>query len=88
MRGDEIYRITGRKDQFGEVEEFICNECRFDKKELSDWTIESPRNIKNASVISQNHYLAAKKPSVILPLENRTVSLDELEKEKLNDKQA
>ena len=86
LRGDEIYRITGRKDQFGEVEEFICNECRFDKKDVSDWTIESPRNIKRASVISQNHYLNAIEPSVILPLENRTESLEEFEKEVKNKK--
>ena len=81
MRGEEIYRVTGRKDQFGELEEFICNECRFDKKDLSDWTLESPRNIKRASVISQNHYLQAKNPTVILPLQNKTVSLEEFEKE-------
>lgn len=85
MRGEEIYRITGRKDQYGEVEEFICNECRFDKKDLADWTIESPRNIKRASVISQNHYLGAKKPSVIIPLENRTVSLEDIGKEYNNE---
>jgi NADH-quinone oxidoreductase subunit G len=86
LRGEEVYRVTGRKDQFGEVEEFICNECRFDKKEKSDWVIESPRNIKRASVISQNHYLQSKKPSVILPLENRTVSLEEFDKENTNEK--
>jgi NADH-quinone oxidoreductase subunit G len=33
MKGDEIVRVTARKDQYGEVEEFICNECRFDKKD-------------------------------------------------------
>ena len=32
MKGDEIVRVTARKDQYGEVEEFICNECRFEKK--------------------------------------------------------
>ncbi|MCE1199915.1 MAG: 2Fe-2S iron-sulfur cluster-binding protein, partial [Marinilabiliales bacterium] len=42
MRGEEIYRITGRKDIYGEVEEFICNECRFEKKAPSDWVIEGP----------------------------------------------
>jgi len=83
-----VYRVTGRKDQFGEVEEFICNECRFDKKELSDWTIESPRNIKRASVISQNHYLKSKKPTVILPLEEKTVSLEEFQLRKNKDKKS
>ncbi|MBM3920537.1 MAG: 2Fe-2S iron-sulfur cluster binding domain-containing protein [Sphingomonadales bacterium] len=56
MIGDEIARITARKDQFGEVKEFICNECRFDKKEKTDWTIEGPRHIDRHSVISANKY--------------------------------
>ena len=56
LKGDEILRVTGRKDTYGELEEFICNECRFHKKKVSDWFIEGPRNIKRNSVISQNHY--------------------------------
>jgi NADH-quinone oxidoreductase subunit G len=56
MIGDEIARVTARKDQYGEVKEFICNECRFDKKEKSDWNIEGPRQIDRSSVISANHY--------------------------------
>lgn len=56
MAGDDILRVTGRKDKYGEVEEFICNECRFEKKELKDWKIEGPRKIQRKSVISQNHY--------------------------------
>jgi NADH-quinone oxidoreductase subunit G len=55
--GDKILRVTGRKDEYGELEDFICNECRFEKKENNDWIIEGPRNIKDTSVISQNHYL-------------------------------
>jgi len=55
-KGNEIVRVTGRKDEFGEVEDFICNECRFEKKEISDWVIEGPRHIKRQSVISLNHY--------------------------------
>jgi NADH-quinone oxidoreductase subunit G len=54
--GDEIYRVTGRKDEYGEVHEFICNTCRFEKKGKTDWIIEGPRNIERNSVISQNHY--------------------------------
>jgi NADH-quinone oxidoreductase subunit G len=72
MFGDEIYRITGRKDRFGELEEFICNECRFDKKSSGDWTIEGPRKIDRQSVISQNHYEEIVKQSVIHPLEGKT----------------
>lgn len=56
MIGDEISRVTARKDAYGEVKEFICNECRFDKKEKSQWNIEGPRKISRHSVISANHY--------------------------------
>ncbi|MBD8084137.1 2Fe-2S iron-sulfur cluster-binding protein [Chryseobacterium caseinilyticum] len=56
MKGDEIVRVTARKDQWGEVEEFICDTCRFERKSLSDWNLESPRNIDRHSVISLNHY--------------------------------
>ncbi len=54
--GNEIYRVTGRKDQWGEVDEWICNTCRFEKKSPSDWVEEGPRKINRHSVISQNHY--------------------------------
>ncbi len=56
MYGDEIYRVTGRKDQYGEVAEFICNTCRFEKKSPGDWVIEGPRHIEQGSVIGANHY--------------------------------
>ena len=55
-RNGEILRVTARMDQWGEVEEFICNTCRFEKKDVKDWTIEGPAHIANTSVISQNHY--------------------------------
>lgn len=56
MFGNEIQRVTGRKDEFHEVEEFICNECRFDHKNVADWTIEGPRKFEKDSVINQNNY--------------------------------
>ena len=56
LKGAEILRVTGRKDMWGEVEDFICNTCRFEKKQTSDWTIEGPRKIDRHSVISQGHY--------------------------------
>jgi NADH-quinone oxidoreductase subunit G len=56
MIGDEIARVTARKDKYGEVKDFICNDCRFNKKELSDWNIEGPRHFNRHSVISANHY--------------------------------
>ncbi|WP_349316457.1 2Fe-2S iron-sulfur cluster-binding protein [Chitinophaga sp. MM2321] len=57
MRGNEVFRVTARKDQYGEVEDFICDTCRFDKKEAKDWIIEGPRKISRHSVISQGHYV-------------------------------
>src|SRR5919107_1384713 len=51
-RGDEVYRVTARKDQWGEVHEWICNECRFDKKHTNDWVIEGPTKVDRHSVIS------------------------------------
>ena len=60
--GEEIYRVTARKDKYGEVEDhdgkpaWICNDCRFEHKNLSNWNIEGPRKINRHSVISANHY--------------------------------
>ena len=56
QRGEEVLRVTARKDQWGEVEEWICNECRFEKKSTSDWVIEGPTQVNRHSVISQGHY--------------------------------
>lgn len=61
-RGDEVYRVTSRKDPWGEVQDidgkaaWICNTCRFEKKKTSDWVIEGPTTIDRHSVISTNHY--------------------------------
>jgi NADH-quinone oxidoreductase subunit G len=55
-KGEEVLRVTARKDQYGEVEDWICNTCRFDKKETKDWTVEGPSHISRDSVISANHY--------------------------------
>ncbi len=62
MRGDEVFRVTARKDKYGEVEEFICDTCRFEKKEAKDWVVEGPRKISRHSVISQGHYVGVHKP--------------------------
>lgn len=56
LKADEVLRVTGRKDKWGEVEDWICNECRFEKKHLNDWVIEGPTHIDRHSVISINHY--------------------------------
>jgi NADH-quinone oxidoreductase subunit G len=55
-KGEEVLRVTGRKDAYGEVHDWICNTCRFDKKQTSDWVIEGPAKIERSSVISANHY--------------------------------
>ena len=71
-RGDEVFRVTARKDEWGEVEDhegkpaWICNTCRFDKKNSSDWKIEEPRNISRHSVISQGHYETLQKPGEVM----------------------
>lgn len=64
-KGEDVIRVTARKDEYGEVEEFICNTCRFDKKKTSDWVIEGPRKINPHSVISANHYTQLNLPSVV-----------------------
>ena len=56
LKGEEVVRVTARKDQWDEVEEFICNSCRYDHKKTSDWVIDGPTHIARNSVISQNHY--------------------------------
>lgn len=56
MKGDTIIRVTARKDAYNEVEEFICNDCRFERKDLNYWNIEGPAHISDHSVISVNHY--------------------------------
>jgi NADH-quinone oxidoreductase subunit G len=57
-KGEEVIRVTGRKNQWGEVDEFICNSCRFEKKATKDWTIEGPTKVSRHSVISANKYRA------------------------------
>ncbi len=62
-RGDDVLRVTARKDEWGEVANntkdgktgWICNTCRFDKKETKDWVIEGPMHVHRHSVISQGH---------------------------------
>jgi NADH-quinone oxidoreductase subunit G len=69
MRGDEVLRVTARKDEWGEVKQsskgtpgWICNKCRFERKDPADWTIEGPSHVSRHSVISQGHYEGMKKP--------------------------
>lgn len=64
-KGEEVLRVTARKDEYNEVEEFICNTCRFDKKHTQDWIIEQPADVDDKSVIASNHYKAFDLPPVI-----------------------
>jgi NADH-quinone oxidoreductase subunit G len=66
-RGDEVYRVTARKDQWGEVEDWICNTCRFHKKNSADWIIEGPTKVNRHSVISAGHYVGITVPEEVLP---------------------
>ncbi|UOF94411.1 MAG: (2Fe-2S)-binding protein [Bacteroides sp.] len=54
--GDNIIRVTARKNLYNEVINFICNDCRFHCKENKMWIIEDVDNISNKSVISTNLY--------------------------------
>ena len=68
MYGEEVLRVSVRKDTYHEVESneegkpnWICNECRFEKKQKSDWTIESVRKQEKWSVVNQGKYMKDKK---------------------------
>jgi NADH-quinone oxidoreductase subunit G len=69
MFGNEIYRVTARKDKYGEVEDqngkpgWICNTCRFEKKSPENWNIIGPRTINRHSVISQGKYISPRSNS-------------------------
>ena len=78
-KGEDVLRVTGRKDVYGEVEEFICNTCRFEQKKTADWVIEGPRNVSNTSVISSNHYGSMHQPPVV----KNNLALQESNKEQL-----
>ena len=63
LRGKEVFRVTGRKDEWGELKDWICNECRFEKKDTADWTIEGPAHVNRHSVIAQGHYEGLQMPN-------------------------
>lgn len=55
-RGDEVFRVTTRRNEWWEAEDWICNTCRFDKKKTSDWELEGPSRMYQGSVIRDGHY--------------------------------
>lgn len=66
-KGADVLRVTGRKDAYDEVDEFICNTCRFDTKNTADWILDTPTPISDTSVIDANHYHSFAIPAVIQP---------------------
>ncbi len=72
LRGEEVFRVTARKDQWGEVQSYngkpgwICNTCRFDKKQTADWQIEGLTSISRQSVIGANKYKVLEMPTEVL----------------------
>jgi NADH-quinone oxidoreductase subunit G len=73
LKKDEVIRVTARQDQYHEIKDFICNECRFDHKSLNDWTVEGPRHIDRHSVIGQNHYERIDLPRLNKEIERQLV---------------
>jgi NADH-quinone oxidoreductase subunit G len=74
MRGEEVFRVTARKDEWGEVKTasdgktgWICNTCRFERKRASDWKIVGPTQVNRHSVISQGHYQKLQMPTETMP---------------------
>jgi NADH-quinone oxidoreductase subunit G len=83
MFGNEIQRVTARKDIYHEVEDFICNTCRFDKKEVSDWVIEGPRKFEKDSVINQNNY-TRKMDKVVIETEKGILQGRDIDRKKIS----
>jgi NADH-quinone oxidoreductase subunit G len=83
MFGNEIQRVTARKDEFHEVEEFICNTCRFDKKDIADWVIEGPRKFEKDSVINQNKHFG-KLDSVVIDTEKGILQGRDIDRKKIS----
>lgn len=86
MFGDEIQRVTARKDIYHEVEEFICNACRFDHKQPEDWVIEGPRKFEKFSVINQNNYTRPL-DTVVIDTEKQILKGRDLDRKKISMKE-
>ncbi|NGM65868.1 2Fe-2S iron-sulfur cluster-binding protein [Sphingobacterium sp. SGR-19] len=78
-KGEDVLRVTARKDEYNEVEEFICDTCRFEKKKTANWVLEEPTPISKQSVIDANHYDVFNPPAVI----KKNLQLQEANEEQL-----
>src|SRR5258708_13703964 len=53
--------------------DFICNECRFDKKKTSDWIVEGPRSEEHTSELQSPDHLVCR-----LLLEKKKIATNSL----------
>lgn len=56
VKNNDVIRVTARKNKFGEVIDFICNDCRFENKKMDAWTIGGVYEMDNDSVVTANKY--------------------------------
>ena len=84
MFGDEVLRVSARKDQFSEVEDFICNECRYDHKHKEDWTIEGPHRFGNYSVLNINRNSFENKEKVDIDTDELTLEGRDIDRRKIS----
>lgn len=84
MFGDDVLRVSARKNQYGEVDEFICNECRYDHKVKSDWSIEGPSKFSRNSVLNINRNNIQKTDKVIIDTEKLTLEGREIDRLKIS----
>lgn len=87
MFGNEVQRVSARKDEFSEVEEFICNECRFDHKKKSDWVVEGPRHFGKNSVLNVNRNASDDKAEVVIQIDPLTLKGREEDRKRISMKQ-
>ncbi|MFT4070497.1 MAG: 2Fe-2S iron-sulfur cluster-binding protein [Dysgonamonadaceae bacterium] len=84
MFGDEVLRVTARKDQFSEVEDFICNECRFDHKKKEDWVIEGPHRFEKNSVLNINRNEVTDNKDVVIDTDKLTLEGRDVDRVKIS----
>lgn len=85
--GNDVLRVTARKDEFSEVEEFICNECRFDHKKKEDWVIEGPHKFGKNSVLNINHNALNSNKTVEIETEKLTLAGRDADRKKISMKE-
>ncbi|MBP1618052.1 MAG: NADH-quinone oxidoreductase subunit [Bacteroidetes bacterium] len=82
--GNDVLRVTARKDEFSEVEDFICNECRFDHKKKEDWVVEGPHKFGKNSVLNINNNALAAPKDVEIQTEKLTLAGRDVDRKKIS----